>query len=83
MRISLKFPFQRYIICPHLRIYFGQIDDVINSGHFRPTDHEGNHVGNFLDPLGVSNDNLKSNLGGSNVHTGGGAGPRVKYRVFL
>ena len=55
-----------------------QNDDVINSGHFRPTDHEGSHVGNFFqNPLGVSNDSPKSNLGDSNVHTGGAAGPRV------
>ena len=47
----------------------GQIDDVINSGHFRQPDHDGNHV---------SNDNLKSNPDDSNAHTGGGAAPRVR-----
>ena len=31
----------------------------------------------FLNPLGVSYDNLKSNPGDSNVHTGGGSAPRV------
>ena len=52
-----------------------------NLKHFRQTDHEGNPVGKFLNPLGISDDNLKSNPGDSNVHAGGGA-HRVAIRVL-
>ena len=75
--IYVKFPFQRCITWPLLRTLI-----------FDPSGHtSGPFPANwpwrkwwhqlFLDPLGVYNNNPKSNQIDSEVHTGGGPAPRV------
>ena len=75
--IYIKFPFQRCITWPLLRKL--NFDPPVHTSGSFPANWPWRKWWHqlFLDPLGVYNNNPKSNQIDSDVHTGGGPAPRV------